>query len=282
MDTTIEKRHSTRIRTTTVMTADERKLGEEQALKTLAKRVNIRGFRAGSAPPDLVRQHVKPKDVMEEAVRALLPKVVAEALKLSGAKPIIRPSVSVTALDPLTITVTFVERPAAELRKPENINVEKKPMLTGHQRNAEMKRREEELYGKVREATKIDVAPELIDAEVQEMLSDLQYRLKEQESTVEKWLEATGKKWEQVIEEMKAIAKDRIVLRFGMQLLADCKKAEADPQVLEQAIAAERAHSKDHGRDIPPSELQPGGTVYEQIRWEKRMQKLVEGIIMDA
>ena len=155
-------------------------------------------------------------------------------------------------------------------------------MLTGQRRNAEMKRREEELYKKVREATTIDLAPELIDAEVHEMLADLQHRLKEQDSTVEKWLETTGKKWEQVVEEMKGIAKDRIILRFGMQMLADFKKAEADPALLEKALAAERAHIKDHGHSTPASELEPGGNVYEQIRWEKRMQTLVEGMIMDA
>lgn len=348
METTFKKLPSSRISTTTVVTADERKIAEEQALKSLAKRVSIKGFREGMAPPDLVRQRVKPEDVLEETVRALLPKVMAEALKLSNAKPIIRPATNIASLDPLTIILTFVERPAAELKKPEKITVEKKPMpeasseevetfigkllmqdrteppadpatakeksdtklpeltaeflksrlgvdrtpeafrtdvkqmLTGQKRNAEMKRREEELYTKVREATKIDIAPELIDAEVQEMLADLQHRLKEQESTIEKWLETTGKKWEAVVEEMKSIAKDRIILRFGMQLLADFRKAEADPKALEAALAAERAHIKDHGHDTPDSELQPGGNVYEQMRWEKRMQKLVEGMIMDA
>ena len=128
MDTKIEKLPQSRISTTTVVTADERRIAEEQALKSLAKRVNIKGFREGMAPPDLVRQHVKPEDVTEETVRALLPKIMAEALKMSGAKPIIRPAVSVVSLDPLTISVTFVERPPTELKKPEKIVVEKKPL----------------------------------------------------------------------------------------------------------------------------------------------------------
>ena len=426
METKIEKLKQSRIRTTTVVPAEDRTQAEQEALRSLAKQVRIKGFREGMAPPEMVREHVKKEQLMEETVRAVLPKVLAAALKDSGAKPIIRPNANVTSMEPLTITLTFVERPAVELKKPDNIKVEKKPlgdatpqeieefinkllrqdgtevpvdrvaakgdivkvslttkdksgepvneltvghysvtlgseevlpeleqhitgmkkgdvkkvdidfpkshdipviqgkklnieitakevaeaklpeltadyiktrlgaertpeafrteigqMLTNQKRGAEMKRREEELYAKVKAATQIDVAPELIDAEVQEMLRDLQERLKQQQTTVEQWLESTGKKWEEVVDEMKGIAKERIVLRFGMQMLADHRKAEPDATKLAASLESERMHAQEHGQTIPEAELKPGGSVYEQASWELKMQKLVTEMIDD-
>ncbi len=426
METKIEKLKESRIRTTTIVHADERKAAEEQALKSLSQRVKIKGFRDGTAPTDLVRQHVKPEQIQEEMVRAVLPSVVADALKVSGAKPIIRPAASIVSMEPLTISLTFVERPEAELKKPDGIKIEKKAvtdasakevetfihklliqdrtetpveraaakgdlvklqlsakdkagkqvdeltvghygtelgnddllpeleshvlgmkkddkktveidfpkthdipglqgkrlsieitnkgvaetklpeltaeyiksrlgaertpdafrqevsqMLKSQKLSAEMKRREEELYDKVRTSTKIDIAAELIDAETQEILADLQRRLKSQEMTIEQWLESTGKKWEQVVDEMKGIAKDRIILRFGMQLLADHKKVEPDPAELTQAVDGERANAKEKGQPLVDEDLKEGGNVYEQIRWELKMQKLVRSMIDD-
>ncbi len=423
METKVEKLASSRILTTTVVSADERAAAESKALTALASRVKIKGFREGMAPPDIVRQHVDEEHVREETVRVLLPQIMTDALKLSGAKPIIRPAAAVTSLQPLTITLTFVERPATKLKKPDTINVEKKPMddvtdadveafirklllqdridtpvaraaakgdsvimslatkdkagkaideltvgrytvligqeelipeLDAHliglkkgdkktveiafqdkhdlpalrgkrltvtidvsdvmevklpeltaeyietrmhakrtpetfrsdvrdmllyqKKNAEMKRREEELYTKVRAATTVDIAPELLDTEVREMLVDLQERLKKQDTTVEQWLKNSNQQWEKVLEEMKGVARDRITLRFGMQELASHVKIEPDAKRMDAAIERERSHAKEHGHRINEKDLQVGGSVFEQILWEQKMQQLVEGL----
>ncbi len=426
METKVEKLKESRIKTITILTADERKQAEDDALKSLARQVRIKGFREGMAPPELVRAQIKPEQLNEEIVRMAIPRVATDALKISSAKPIIRPSATIVSLDPLTISLVFVEKPEAELKKPDSIKVEKKKiepvstkdtedfihklllqdrtetpvdraaakgdlvkvalatkdksgaevkeltvghyglelgsdellpeleshvtgmkkdekksveidfpkthdipalqgkkltveilnkgvaetklpeltadyiksrlgadrtpdafrkeveqMLTNQKRSEEMKRREEELYQNVRSAVKIGIAPELIDAETQEMLVDLQERLKRQEMTLEQWMESTGKKPQQVIDEMKGVATDRITLRFGMQLLAEHKKIEPDAADMQKAIEGERAHAKDHGHPLEEKDLQPGGNFYEQAKWELTMQKLVASLIED-
>ena len=153
-------------------------------------------------------------------------------------------------------------------------------MLTTKQKNEEMKRREEELYAKTKEATQVEIAPELIDTETQEMLSDLQDRLKKQEMTLEQWLKSTGKEAKDVIEEMKGIAKDRIILRFGMQALAEWKKMEPDATKLAQAIAEERKQAES-SHSIREEDWKPGGNAYEQILFNLRMQQLVQEMIKD-
>ncbi len=424
METKVEKLKESRIKTTTIVSADAKKKAEEKALKNLAQRVRIKGFREGMAPPALVREHVTQEQIVEETVRMALPDVMADALKTSGAKPIIRPAASVVSLEPLTISIVFVERPKAELKKSDSIKIEKKnipessakdiedfirkllmqdrtdtpvnreakkgdsvnlslkakdsagkqvdeltvprysvmlgnedllselephvlgmkkgdkksvsvsfpkdhdipaiqgkkltidieatevsevklpeltseyiktrlgadrtpdafrkevgTMLTSQKRSQEMKRREEELYEAVKAATKIDLAPELIDAEVQEMVIDLQERLKKQGSTIEDWLKATNKDQKAVLEEMRGIAQSRIVLRFGMQEFAGAKKITVDPTEIHLAMKAEIDHAKQHGHPLSDEDQKEGGSAYERIKWEKTMEKLVEGMI---
>lgn len=426
METKIEKLPQSRIRTLTTVTDEERDYGEKLALAALAERVEIKGFRVGKAPADMVKSRVGEEKLMEETVRALLPKVLKEALTKSGAKPILRPAASVTATKPLTIALTFVERPAVNLKKPDSIKVEKKAftettdaeaeafikkilmqdrsdtpvdraakqgdlvnlamvatkkgksveeltvghynfvigsedllpqlethlvgmkkddkktvevvfpkehdipairgekisieltakgvaevkfpeltqdylktrlgsditpdafradvkkMLLDRKKSEEMKRREEDLYEKVRSATQVDVAPEILDAEVQDMVQDLHNRLEKQKMTMDDWLKATGKDPKAVVDEMKQIAGSRIVLRFGMQELAGKLNIEPDPKVLQTNIDAARKGSADNGQPIPDEELAPGGAVYEQIRFDLRMQALVGQMINDA
>ncbi len=424
MQTTVEKLKQFRIKTTTVVSDTAKRAAEELALKALAHRIKIKGFREGMAPANLVREHVTQEQVTEETIRQILPEVMKDAFKVSNAKPIIRPAASVVSLEPLTISIVFVERPTAEMKKPESIKVEKNvipesspkdieefikklliqdkvetpvtreakigdsvtlklaakdkagkqvdeltvgryavilgsedllselephllgmkkgekksvdvefpkdhgipviqgkkltidldatevaevklpeltseyiksrlgadrtpeafrtevgQMLTNQKKSQEMKRREEELYEKVKAATKIELAPELIDAEVQEMVIDLQERLKRQNTTVEDWLKATNKDQKAVLDEMKEIAQSRIILRFGMQALAEAKKITVDPTEVHLAMKAEITHAKEHGHPLSEADQKEGGSAYERIKWEKTMQKLVEGLI---
>lgn len=425
METKIEKLPQSRIRTLTTVTDEEREYGEKLALAALAERVEIKGFRVGKAPADMVKSRVGEEKLMEETVRALLPKVLKEAIEKSGAKPILRPAASVTSTKPLTIALTFVERPAVNLKKPDSIKIEKKTftettdaeaeafikkilmqdrsdtpvdraakqgdllniamvatkkgkpveeltvghynyvlgsedllpqlethlvgmkkddkktvdvtfpkehdipairgekvsieitakgvaevkfpeltqdylktrlgsditpdafradvkkMLLDRKKSEEMKRREEDLYEKVRTATQVEVAPEILDAEVQDMVQDLHNRLEQQKMTMDDWLKTTGKDPKGVVDEMKQIAGSRIVLRFGMQELASKLNIEADPKLLESNLKAARQSSSEGGRQIPEEELQPGGSIYEQIRFDLRMQALVGHMIND-
>lgn len=426
METTIEKLAQSRIRTLTTVTDEERVQAEKIAIASLAERVEIKGFRVGKAPADMVKSRVGDEKLMEETVRALLPKVLKEALEKSGAKPILRPAASITSTKPLIIALTFVERPTVTLKKPDSIKIEKKtftettdseaetfvkkilmqdrtetpadravkhgdmvniamsatkkkvpveeltighynlligaedllPQLETHligmkkddkktvdvtfpkdhdipairgekisleitakgvsevklpeltqeylktrlgtdttpeafradikrmildrKKSEEMKRRENDLYEKVRGATSVEIAPEILDAEVQDMVQDLHQRLEQQKMTMDDWLKATGKDPKSVVDEMKTIAQSRIVLRFGMQELATKLGIEADTELLKTNLKAAREHAEKNGRPIPEEELQAGGSVYEQIRFDLRMQALVQALINDG
>lgn len=426
MDTKIEKLPQSRIRTVTTVTKEEHADAEKKALAALADQIDIKGFRVGKAPGDMVRSRVGNERLMEETVRQLLPSVLKSALELSKAKPMLRPAASVVSTEPLTIALTFVERPPVTVKKAESLKVEKKQipeatekeveaflrkilmqdktetpverpaakgdfvrlalaskkkdkpveeltvgnyglliggedvlpelephltgmkkdekktaeitfpkdhdipgirgekisvemtvkgvsevklpeltkeylkarlgtdatpetfradvkrMLTDRARSEELKRREEELYTLVRAATTVDLAPEVIDAEVQDMAGDLRMRLEKQNMTMDDWLKTTNKDPKAVVDEMKQIAENRIRLRFGMQELAAKLKIDADPGEIASALASAKEAAKADGRSVPEEEMTPGGSIYEHIRFDLTMQKLVSSMIEEA
>jgi trigger factor len=425
METKVEKLKESRLRTTTVIDETERADAERQALDRLASQVEIKGFRVGKAPHDKVRARVGEEMVLEETVRVLLPKVLKEAMEKSEAKPILRPAANITSKSPLTISLTFVNRPPVSVKKPEKITVEKKTpppvtdadvsefvnkvllqdrtetpverevkkgdsvrfemkttkkgkpvdeltvpaygmilgseellpelephlvgmkkgdkkavditfpkdhdipairgekvnvemtlksvsevkipeltqeyiktrlqndktpealraeikeMLAARRRDEEMKRREEELYDAIRGATSVELASELIETEVQEMVRDLHERLERQGTNVQDWLKMTGKDEKSVADEMRSIAKSRMTLRFGMQETADKLGVEPEPQAFAAALKAAQSHAKATGSSAEPTDFEKGGTVYENLRYELRMQTLKDKLIAD-
>jgi FKBP-type peptidyl-prolyl cis-trans isomerase (trigger factor) len=154
-------------------------------------------------------------------------------------------------------------------------------MMSDRRTSEEMKRREEELYDKVREATSVELASELIETEVQEMVRDLHERLERQGTNITDWLKATNKDEKSVVDEMRTIAKSRTVLRFGMQEMAEKLKIEPDAEELSAAVKATEARAKAEGHALPKGELTVGGSMYENLRYELRMQAFRDQMIRD-
>ncbi len=111
---------------TITFTAEESTAAQEHALQHAAEQLTVPGFRPGKAPMDMVRSKVNPNDLLEDAVhelvRAQLPSMVTE----NKLEPIIAPSIALEKKEPLTVTMTFVEKPAVTLGKLSAITPEKK------------------------------------------------------------------------------------------------------------------------------------------------------------
>ncbi len=424
MDYKTDKKKDAHVIVTVTVDVTEKASAESKALAEIAKHVHIKGFREGKAPANLVRERVTDEQLLEETVRQLLPSMIKEALAKSEAKPILRPTINVTKNDPLTIAITFVERPTVTIKKPDSITVEKKPvdtlpaseveafikkllaqdrtetpvergatkgdlvrmalkttekdgkavpeltvgnysitlgseelipelethitgmkkddikkadisfgkehdihslrgkkltveitaksvaeltypeltaeylksklqtektpeqfrsdvkdMLLAQKKDAEMKRREEELYEKVKSATSVTLPEELIDAEAQDILRDFVERLKEQGATLDQWMEQQKKEPQKLLDEMRDIAKNRATLRLGMQELAKALKVEPTDDDMKAQIDALKAEAKKSERTLDTDELTPGGSIYESVKFDATMRLLVEKMI---
>ncbi len=137
-------------------------------------------------------------------------------------------------------------------------------------------RRENELFDKIREHTSVDLAPELVEQEERAILGEMMRQLEERNLTVEKWLEQTKRTSESLQQEIQGEAKKRLSLRFGIEALMDQKDIQVtddEVQAMTQSIAASM-----EGADQQAflKNAVPGNDQWEEVRWRRKVEKLVE------
>lgn len=123
----VKKLPKAKVEVRAVFTAEEAAAAEKRALEAIGTHTNLPGFRPGKAPADLVREKADPEKLLEETVRVLLPDVVQAAIKEHQIAPIIPPNAAIEKPSPLTVVLTFIERPKVSV-KAGKIKVEKKEM----------------------------------------------------------------------------------------------------------------------------------------------------------
>ncbi len=424
MEISFQKLPQAKTKCTVKISAEQRSIAEQKALASLSEHANIKGFRKGKAPPDMVRAGIDPDDLLKETARVFLPDAVRQCLEQSKAAPILPPQVHVESQEPLVLSILFIEKPEVRLKKPEKITIEKKQtsaveakdidaflqrvlashrtetvldrpaqhgdvvyvesratdaqdnaikelshpnvrltvgsaedfvpgisehlhgmkgndsksmearfpdthavpavrgkkatvhvtvksvaesrlpeitpeflastlrikktpdefrkdiehMLSEQQTNDERTRRENAFFDAVRAATTVDLAPELIEAEAQEMLKDLQERLQREGLTMEDWMTSMDKQPKDVLEMISDGAKKQLTLRLGLQEMMEWKKIVPDEEQFKRMLTDAKASAAQHGEG-KPEDYEPDGSAYRQMEWEMKMRKLVAGYI---
>ena len=115
-----------RAQCTVAFTEAEVATAEEKALRKIGGTMRIEGFRPGKVPAEIVKQKVDPAELSEEIVRSLLPGVFDTVLGEHKIHPIIPPKVDLTVRAPLTLVLTFVEKPDVILKGVDKIRIVKK------------------------------------------------------------------------------------------------------------------------------------------------------------
>jgi trigger factor len=88
----------------------------DKAVRKLAPKAKVPGFRPGKAPPAMVRRYFGEERVMDEALDDLVPDVYKEALDADESiEPIARPRLVVETMEPLVVKATIPVRPTVEL-----------------------------------------------------------------------------------------------------------------------------------------------------------------------
>ena len=98
--------------------AEELAQTEHRALKRLAANLEVKGFRKGKAPEDIVRQHVGDAGILEEASRDVIEKKYIDILKTHEIKPLGHPKIEVKKIasgNPLVFAITVATHPSFAL-----------------------------------------------------------------------------------------------------------------------------------------------------------------------
>ncbi|MDD5623421.1 MAG: trigger factor [Candidatus Peribacteraceae bacterium] len=418
----IERLRAGKVECTVVFAPEHVAPAEEQALKALSAKLKIPGFRPGMAPRELLLEKIDRKDLLEGTLRMLLPDVLKHLLTEQKITTIIPPKVDLKKPDPLTILISFVERPAVKVRGADKITVERKEpkvedkdvdrviaeVLKRHQKSTEAARaagegdrvttdfwgtgedgmevegtriaghqviigshtllpgfeealvglaagekkeftltfpqkyhatalqgkpvtfhvtvtkveevetpaltddfakeklqsdsaaafreqirssllheeehhehgrRERALLEKIHGATVVELAQELIEEEENDLLKNIQRQLDRQNATFEQWLKASGKKMEEVRNDLKKEAQHRLTIRFGLeQLITDRGITVSDDELHAEVEHLLAPLPKDERAQIAPAYAK-GERAYEQLKWQKQVEKLLEQML---
>ncbi|MCF7844869.1 MAG: trigger factor [Kiritimatiellales bacterium] len=136
-------------------------------------------------------------------------------------------------------------------------------------------KREQELLEKIREATKVELAPELIEEEERDLFENFAQQLKERNIELSDWMKQMKKKPEDIKADMNKQAVDRLTLRMGIQHLADKKEIDVDDKEMSQAVTEVLATLEPEQRSKIESMYQKGMQGWHQLMWQKRVEKLI-------
>ena len=395
---------------------------EEKALHELSRDIELPGFRKGNVPMDQAKKKINPEKLFEAIVHHILPPAFEKLIADHDIKPIIHPRVEAISREPLTLKITFIEKPEITLKGINKIKIEKKTpevddkelqkmidfvlekhketkevdreakegdLITmdfhgtdeenkeidgirtkGHQveigskvlipgfednlkgvkkgeekaftltfpekyhaeklqnkpvtfhvtvmkieevsrptltdefakkelqsesveefkkqikesmeqqeLSVEHQRRERILMDELTKCTKVELAPELIDEETRQMVGEFEQQLSQQGMSMEQWMQASGKKTEEVFEDMKNQAEKRLTLRLGMQKLVEEKNIDITDEEMDQIVEGFLGQATPEQRKEVESAYKKGAQAYEQLKWQKKVEKALETML---
>ncbi|MCW2985397.1 MAG: tig, partial [Conexibacter sp.] len=128
--TTVEELPESRVRVAAEVTPQEVQRRVNEAAGKLGRDLRMPGFRKGKVPAPVVIQRVGREAVLDDAVRASLPRWYVEAIDEAGIKPVGDPDVELGDLpaegQPLTFTVEIGVRPVATIGDIAKLEVERR------------------------------------------------------------------------------------------------------------------------------------------------------------
>jgi len=88
----------------------------DKAVRKLAPKAKVPGFRPGKAPAPMVRRYFGEERVLDEALDILVPDVYKEAVEADDSIiPVAHPRLEVETMEPLVVKATIPVRPTVEL-----------------------------------------------------------------------------------------------------------------------------------------------------------------------
>ncbi len=106
-----------------------------KALRKLAPRAKVPGFRPGKAPPAMLRRYLGEDRILDEALDTLVPVVYREAVEADESiDPIARPRLVIETTEPLVVKATIPVRPSIELGEYQAVRIATQPVTVDEER----------------------------------------------------------------------------------------------------------------------------------------------------
>ncbi len=263
MQVKVDQKPKATLLLTIVVPKDKVKQAYDDLFKQLVATAEIKGFRKGQAPAEIVRQNTDESKLLGETVNVLLQTYYPQALKEQHIMPIANPKVEITefALDKdFEFTATVATKPAVkvgdyktELKK---IQTEKSTQL--RELNAQKLAKGEKLQtdhvhltpddviAAIINVTEVELAEIVLDDETDRLMSRLVDQAQAIGLSLEQYLKSQNKTAEDLRTDYTKIAERNLIAEFALaeliaqenvtvseQEIDDMIKASADPKTQE-------------------------------------------------
>jgi len=100
----------------------------DEAYHHLVNEVSIPGFRKGKAPRAILEQHIGKKNLLEEALEHLIPRLYKQAIENQGLEPIAGPEIEIIQTEPVVFKAIVSLKPEVKLGDYHSIRLEPEPV----------------------------------------------------------------------------------------------------------------------------------------------------------
>ena len=230
----------------------------DQALKELAVKTTIKGFRKGKAPLSLVEKNIDKQKLYKEILNKLLPETYSKAVKQHHLRPIISPKltpISIKEGGDWQFKAVSCERPEIKLgdyQKQVRGALAKEKIWVPGQESPSVKvpenkdRNAKQSYDKkiklITQALliniKVELADILINDEVNRMLTRLLDQVNSLGMTIEQYLSSKGMTSEQLKANFRQQSEETLKLEFILQQIVADRKVKVEKEEIDKMIKA--------------------------------------------
>lgn len=215
-------------------------------LDELVQNAEIKGFRKGKAPKDLILKNLDKKSFQEEVLGKLIKDTYPQIVKELNLLPIAMPRIEIISQEEnkdWSYKITICQAPEIDLgqykTELEKKNAKDKIWLPGQ----EIKKGEEDKNKKLSnnlahllESINFELSDILVEDETTKLLSELLEEIKKLGLNLEQYLASTHKTIEQLRDEYKKKAQSSLKMEFILSKVADQEKISVTDEEIQKAI----------------------------------------------
>jgi FKBP-type peptidyl-prolyl cis-trans isomerase (trigger factor) len=238
--TQIERQDDGTIKLTITIPQDEAKKAVEEAIISVAKNANVKGFRRGKAPKKLVEEQINPEHIREEALKKLLPKHYQAAITEHQIRPIMSPKIHIEKLEEGEDWIFEAHtceapdvNPGKYKESVQKVTAKSKIIIPGKE---QQKPSFADVSKALLEAADVKIPSILLEQEADRLLSQFLEDIKKLGLSLDQYLASTKRTPEDLRAEYVGKAESDMKIEFVLQKIAELEKITVDEKEVEEAI----------------------------------------------
>lgn len=206
-----------------------------QALVKAAENLEIKGFRKGKAPLDLASKHLDANHLISETLNEAVTAIYAEKIRQHGLKPIVSPQVKLLN-PPLTLEkewrlqITSCQMPHVEIG-------DYKAKIAKLDKSEDKQTKTSILLDALSADTKLQLPPVLLQAEIENRLSQLVDQTTQAGINVDQYLKSKGLTLDQYQDNLKNQLTKEWTVNLTLDQIASTENIEVAAQEIKETIS---------------------------------------------